>query len=99
MKPITQFAIFKNDNATGNQPQYRMVAKDEQGKSLTLASLWLKEHNGQKYYSGQMKEEFTKDDGTKYEGYVIIPMSEYKRLATGQSEGNNDMINPDDVDF
>lgn len=96
MKPITNFVIFKNDNATGNQPQYQMKTKTEDGKTLILASLWLKENEKGKYYSGQMKDEYTKDDGTKYDGYVIITKAEYERLSMGQ-EGNSETIT--DVDF
>jgi hypothetical protein len=92
---INSFAIFKNDNAEGNQPQYIMVGKPadapEGQKSNTLASLWLKEKNGQKFYSGKMKDEFVKNDGTKYDGYVIISLAEYNKLK-GQTDINSDEI-------
>lgn len=90
---ITSFAIFKNDNATGSQPQYRMIGKpdgaDKEEKSVDLAGLWIKEHNGNKYYSGKMKGAFTKDDGTKLEGYVIITEREYEKLTSGDIDPEN----------
>jgi len=96
---IKSFAIFKNDNAEGNQPQYRMVGKPadapQDQKSNTLASIWLKEKNGQKFYSGKMKDEFVKDDGTKYDGYVIITLVEYRKL---KGETNNE-INSEEIPF
>lgn len=107
MSKITSFAIFKNNEAEGNKPQYRMVGKPEDAnkeeKSVELAGLWVKEHNGNKYYSGKMKSEFTKDDGTKLNGYVIITEEEYASLKAGNSSqgntgGNNDTSDePDNI--
>lgn len=107
---ITSFAIFKNDKATGSQPQYRMVGKPEDAgteeKSADLAGLWVKEHNGSKYYSGKMKGEFTKDDGTVLDGYVIIKESEYNTLLNAQNGSqlnvnteDEESINPEDIPF
>lgn len=102
-KVIRSFAIFKNTKATGNQPGYEMVGKDEQGNKIKLASIWLKDHQGTKYYSGQMKDEFVKDDGTKYDGYVIISQAEYDRLKNPEAKVRNDVeeedINVDDIPF
>lgn len=85
---IKSFAIFKNDDAKDNQPQYRMIGKDEHAprdvKSDTLASIWLAEtQDGTKYYSGKMKDPYVTDEGKKYNGYVIIPVEEYERLLKG----------------
>lgn len=95
---ITSFAIFRNDKATGNQPQYRMVGKDDNApkeeKSKDIASLWLKEYNGNKYYSGKMKDDFKKDTGEVVDGYVIIPLKEYKELKGEAVEPDNTY--PDD---
>lgn len=99
---IKQFVIFKNDKATGNQPQYDMLGKDEQGNKFRLASIWLKDHNGKKYYSGQMKDEYTNSEGKTYDGFVIISQAEYKKLTTkpqGNPERPNDDENPDGIPF
>lgn len=84
---IHSFAIFKNDKATGNQPQYRMVGKPDNAgkdvKSVDLAGLWLKEYNGNKYYSGKLNSEFKKEDGSVKPGYVIITEEEYNQLLKG----------------
>ena len=102
MKNITNFAIFKNKNATGNQPQYSMVGKPngEEGKGKTIASLWVKKtQNGVPYYSGQMKETFTKDDGTKYDGYVIVKEEEYAELKALQNTAKTTHEQPQENDL
>lgn len=83
---IKNFAIFKNEKATGMQPQYLMYGRPENSpegtKNSIIGSLWLKQTSeGKNFYSGAMKEEFTKDDGTKYDGFMIISEAEYKRLT------------------
>ena len=98
MLKIKNFAIFKNDKATGNQPGYRMVGKDDKGNKYQLGVLWLKESNGQKYYSGVMKDEFTKDDGTKYDGFTIVKDADLENddLNTIDYPQDDDV---NDVDF
>ena len=105
MTAIKRFVIFKNFDAVDPQPGYRMVAKDEAGKELKLGSVWIKEHTGKegkvtKYYSGQMKDEFVKEDGSKFEGYVIITQTEYDALKAGVTqEVKGDVIDPEEVPF
>lgn len=102
---IRTFAIFKNDNATGNQPQYRMVGKDENApkeeKSADLAGLWIKEYQGKKFYSGKLNQEFKKDDGSVKPGYIIISEDEYNRLKNGAEVENeaNQTAEDDEIPF
>ena len=100
--PYTQIAVFKNKDATGKQPAYRLVSKDENDKSITIGSLWVKDYKGIEFQSGEMKKEFTKEDGTKYEGYVILSQTEYKDLLAGKNgavESSTESINADEINF
>ena len=101
---IKNFAIFKNLKAVHPQPGYNMVGKDEAGNKLNLAAVWVKDYKDTKYYSGQMKEEFIKEDGTKIEGYVIITQTEYDELKGVKKEEvkeeyPTDEIDPDNIPF
>ena len=55
-----RIAIFKNENAKENQPQYRGTV-NVNGKDFEV-SLWVKEtQHGKKYFSGQIQEPRQKD--------------------------------------
>jgi hypothetical protein len=51
--------IFKNDNATGNQPSYRGTINVD-GRELEI-SLWIKEGKAGKFFSGKIQEPFKKE--------------------------------------
>ena len=56
-----RIAIFKNENAKENQPQYRGTV-NVNGKDFEV-SLWVKEtQHGKKYFSGQIQEPRQKDN-------------------------------------
>lgn len=115
---IKQFTISKNEKAEGKQPQYLMKSKLEDGKTINIASLWLREAPGaigSKFFSGLMRNEFKKDDGTVYDGYVIISEKEYNELLSLKRQSDPELIamhakvnapknddedvNPDDIPF
>lgn len=55
-----RIAIFKNENAKENQPQYK-GAVNVNGKDFDV-SLWVKEsQHGKKYFSGSIQEPRQKD--------------------------------------
>lgn len=90
---ITKFVITKNDKAEGRQPQYFMRGKEkEDGKNITLASIWLQDGPTGKFFSGTMKTEFKKEDGTVYDGYVIITEKEYKELESFRRQSDPELI-------
>lgn len=56
--------IFKNENATGNQPIYRGKVKVND-KEMEI-SLWYKEsQNGTKYFSASFQEPYVKPNTTE----------------------------------
>ena len=57
-------SIFKNENATGNQPTYR--GKVKVNNVEMDVSLWVKESaKGVKYFSASFQEPFTKPTSTE----------------------------------
>ena len=57
-------SIFKNENATGNQPTYR--GKVKVNNVEMDVSLWVKESaKGVKYFSASFQEPFTKPSTTE----------------------------------
>ncbi len=112
---IKQFTISKNKKAEGKQPQYFMKTKLDDGNTVQIASIWLRDSEQGKFFSGTMKNEYKKDDGTVYDGYVIISEKEYKELESLRRQSDPELvamhakvntpknddedINPDDIPF
>ena len=57
-------SIFKNEQATEKQPQYKGSCFVK-GEEMEIA-LWVRESKtGKKYFSGQIKEKYKKEEGLK----------------------------------
>ena len=54
--------IFKNDNATGNQPAYKGTINVD-GRELEI-SLWIKDGKAGKFFSGKISEPYKKMENT-----------------------------------
>ena len=54
-------SIFKNDEKTGKQPDYKGYVKTPSGEDLDI-SLWISESkSGKKYFSGKIQEPYKKE--------------------------------------
>ena len=54
-----KFAIFKNNRKNKEtQPDYNLVLKGENGKTLYAAGAWINEGSNGKYFGGVMSDEF-----------------------------------------
>ena len=70
--------IFRNDNKTGNQPDYRGKGADAQGNPVEIA-LWVKESKaGVKYFTYKISEPF-------------VPTKQAEAPATPESIPNDDL--------
>lgn len=108
---IQQFNIYKNDKKTTDaQPDYRMVAKEDD-VALELGAIWLKKSKEGKTYMSCKLQEARTYNGKDYDGYVLLKESEYDNLkklvvqdAPEEDESPKieypiDDINPDDIPF
>lgn len=63
MENVNRGAIFKNENATGNQPSYK--GKINWGGVDIEVSMWIKESKeGKKYFSVSLQEPYKKMENT-----------------------------------
>ena len=57
-------SVFKNETANEKQPQYKGTCFVH-GEEMEIA-LWVREsQSGKKYFSGQIKEKYKKEEGLK----------------------------------
>jgi len=78
---IKNFTITKQDNQGKDNLPNRKISTKIGDNFIQIGSGWVKnDKNGNPFISGQLKNEFVKDDGMVYDGYVIITEREYKHL-------------------
>lgn len=79
MQPIKNFSIFKNEKKQDNHPDYKLSAKigDDYRE---IGAGFIKDGNGNKYISVVLKKEFTKEDGTVLDGFVIITDKQFNAM-------------------
>lgn len=99
---INNFSIFKlKEQKSEKSPTHTISARVGE-EYVQIGSAWTKKGNNGVYLSCQLSKPFTKDSGEKYDGYVILSDSDYKKLVgnrTSPSEDFPDGINLDDQPF
>lgn len=82
-------------------PSHAIIGADDKYENkTTVGKLWLKKNDNGAYLSGELQKEFTKDDGTVLDGYVLITQKEYRELkGTPSKVDTGEALNTDDIPF
>lgn len=83
MQPIKNFSIFKNEKKQDNHPDYKLSAKVTIGNTDEFRDIgagYVKDGQKGKYISIALSKEFTKQDGTTLDGFVIITDKQFNAM-------------------